>query len=56
MLAAGLLLDHINQHDNAERLREAIKQTLREDGVRTPDLGGDATTAQYAQAVMRRLS
>jgi isocitrate dehydrogenase (NAD+) len=56
MLAAGLLLDHINQHDNAERLREAIKQTLGEDGVRTPDLGGDATTAQYAQAVMRRLS
>ncbi|MGH8502265.1 MAG: isocitrate/isopropylmalate dehydrogenase family protein [Gammaproteobacteria bacterium] len=56
MLAAALMLEHVHQHDNAERLRAAIKETLRKDQVRTPDLGGDATTIQFAEAVIRRLS
>jgi isocitrate dehydrogenase (NAD+) len=56
MLAAALMLDHIHQHQNAERLRAAIKQTLHEDRVHTPDLGGEATTMQYAEAVIQRLN
>ncbi len=55
MLAAALMLDHIGQYHNAERLRDAIKQTLQEGNVRTPDLGGNASTIQYAEAVIRRL-
>jgi isocitrate dehydrogenase (NAD+) len=56
MLAAALMLDHIHQHQNAECLRAAIKQTLHEDRVHTPDLGGEATTMQYAEAVIQRLN
>jgi isocitrate dehydrogenase (NAD+) len=56
MLAAALMLDHLHQHERAERLRAAIKQTLHDDRVRTPDLGGEASTAQYTQAVVQRLS
>jgi isocitrate dehydrogenase (NAD+) len=56
MLAAALMLDHLHQHEKAERLRTAIKQTLHDDCVRTPDLGGEASTVQYAQAVVERMS
>jgi isocitrate dehydrogenase (NAD+) len=55
MLAAALMLEHLQQHDNAERLRTAIKHTLQEDQIRTPDLGGDASTISYAEAVISRL-
>ena len=39
-----------------QRLRRAIDQTLRDDGVRTGDLGGNATTQSMTQAIVRRLS
>lgn len=54
MLAAGLMLDHVGHVDLAARLRRAIDETLNQDGVRTGDLGGTASTQQFAQAVARR--
>jgi isocitrate dehydrogenase (NAD+) len=56
LLAAGLMLDHVNRSDLATRLRGAVLKTLQEDGVRTRDLGGQATTRDFAAAVVRRLS
>ena len=35
--------------------RAALLCTLREDQVRTPDLGGQAATAEFAQAIVARL-
>jgi isocitrate dehydrogenase (NAD+) len=55
LLAAGLMLDHVNQSDLATRLRESVLQTLQQDGVRTRDLGGTATTKEFAAAIIRRL-
>jgi len=55
LLAAGLMLDHVNQSDLAARLRESVLQTLQQDGVRTRDLGGTATTKEFAAAIIRRL-
>ena len=40
LLAAGLMLDHVNRSDLANPLRGAVLKTLQEDGVRTRDLGG----------------
>ena len=37
-------------------LRTAIDRTLVQDRVRTGDLGGSATTAQYTRAVISRLA
>ncbi len=54
MLAAGLMLDHVGHVDLAARLRRAIDETLNQDGIRTGDLGGTASTQQFAQAVARR--
>ena len=56
LLAAGLMLDHVNRSDLANRLRGAVLKTLQEDGVRTRDLGGEATTRDFAAAIVRRLS
>jgi isocitrate dehydrogenase (NAD+) len=55
LLAAGLMLDHVGKHEAAQRLRAAIHSTLRDDGVRTGDLGGSATTKHVTQAILRRL-
>jgi isocitrate dehydrogenase (NAD+) len=55
MLAAAMLLDHINQHKAGDRLRTAVEETIRTDKVRTPDLGGKATTDAFAAAVLKRL-
>jgi isocitrate dehydrogenase (NAD+) len=55
MLAAALMLEHVGRDELAGRLRRAIDLTLREDRVRTPDLGGTASTAAFGQAVARRL-
>jgi isocitrate dehydrogenase (NAD+) len=55
MLAAAMMLDHVEQHDLATRLRKTIEATLREGKVRTRDLGGSASTREYTQELVRRL-
>src|SRR4051795_5431550 len=55
LLAAGLMLDHIDRSDLARRLRAAVLQTLQQDGVRTRDLGGTASTKEFAAAIVRRV-
>jgi isocitrate dehydrogenase (NAD+) len=55
LYAACMMLDHVGRGDCAKRIRAAVDVTLHEDKIRTGDLGGKATTAQYAKAVIRRL-
>ena len=55
LLAVGLMLEHVDQPELANRLRTAIDQVLRKDGVRTPDLGGKASTGDFTQSIIRRL-
>jgi tartrate dehydrogenase/decarboxylase / D-malate dehydrogenase len=52
--SAAMMLDHLGRPDLGRRLEEAIAATIR-DGVRTRDLGGAATTAEVALAVIARL-
>jgi isocitrate dehydrogenase (NAD+) len=55
LLAIGLMLDHVERPDLAQRLRKAIDATVNQDKIRTPDLGGSASTHGFAEAVARRL-
>ena len=55
LLAAAMMLDHVDRNDLAQGLRKAINQTLNEDKVRTGDLGGTASTREFAQAIVGRL-
>ena len=55
LLAATMMLDHIERNELAHQLRQAIHQTLNEDKVCTADLGGTASTREFAQAIVGRL-
>src|SRR5215203_1581598 len=55
LLAAALMLEHVNHAELAGRLRTAVLQTLQQDRVRTRDLGGTASTRDFAAAIIRRL-
>lgn len=55
LLAACLLLDHLEDTDAAGRIRKALEATLEDGSVLTPDLKGNATTMEFADAVTRRL-
>lgn len=55
ILAAALMLDHLDELDAAGRVRRAVEGTLREGRVLTRDLGGHASTMEYADAVARRV-
>jgi isocitrate dehydrogenase (NAD+) len=54
MLAAAMMLDHIGELDRAQRIRDAIAVTIVRDGIRTRDLGGTASTAEFGNAVAKR--
>ncbi len=55
ILAACMMLEHIDQHETAARIRKAVETTLREGRSLTPDLGGSASTMEYAEAVAAAL-
>lgn len=56
LLAAALMLDHVGHNNAAVKLRGAIDGALHDDGVRTGDLGGRATTRDITQAIVRHIS
>jgi isocitrate dehydrogenase (NAD+) len=55
MLAAAMMLDHIGEGEAGRRLRSAIRATIVEDGIRTRDLGGTASTREFGDAVAQRV-
>jgi 3-isopropylmalate dehydrogenase len=54
VLSAAMLLEHLGYDSEAKSVRDAVESVL-EDGPRTPDLGGDATTEQVGAAVLDAL-
>jgi isocitrate dehydrogenase (NAD+) len=55
MLAAAMMLDHVKLAEMATRLRRDIDATLNVDHVRTRDMGGNASTAEFTRALVARL-
>jgi tartrate dehydrogenase/decarboxylase / D-malate dehydrogenase len=55
MWAGALMLEHLGQELAAQRLVAAFEGALA-DGVRTADLGGAATTLEFTDAVLERLT
>ena len=54
MLAAAMMLDHIGELEAGKRLRCGVETAIVKDNIRTKDLGGSATTDEFARAVARR--
>jgi tartrate dehydrogenase/decarboxylase/D-malate dehydrogenase len=48
---AAMMLEHLGEADAAARLMRAVERVTAAGSPRTPDLGGDAGTAQVTKAV-----
>jgi isocitrate dehydrogenase (NAD+) len=49
------MLDHVEEQELGVRLRDAIKNALKDDNARTGDLGGKGNTKEYTAAVISYL-
>ena len=55
LMSALMMLDHIGEPAAAARVRAALTRLLMAGRVRTRDLGGDATTSGFAEALCREI-
>ncbi len=55
MLASAMMLDHVEEHEKATRLREALDAQLASGQHLTSDLGGTASTTEFTQQIIARL-
>lgn len=55
LLSALMMLEHIDENDLADRIRQAVYLTLEDKSVCTPDIGGSGTTASFTEAVVKNL-
>lgn len=53
--SACMMLDHLNEQAVANNIRQAVDQVLFHKEWLTPDLGGQATTKQFTQAIINML-
>jgi len=53
MLSASMMLDYLGETDAAQRVKGSVIRAIRDDEVRTRDLGGDATTTEFASHVAK---
>lgn len=55
LLAAAMMLDHLNMKDRGDRLRRALRHAIANGDRVTPDLGGYGSTTTFTNAVIERL-
>jgi isocitrate dehydrogenase (NAD+) len=56
LLQSGILmLRHIGERDAAEKIENALLKVFKEGKVRTRDIGGEAKTAEFADAIIANL-
>lgn len=56
ILASAMMLDHMGETRAGDRVRRAVVATIIADRVRTRDLGGNATTQEFGDAVAHRVA
>jgi isocitrate dehydrogenase (NAD+) len=55
LLAACMMLEHMGDHARAKSIRDAMYATLHEGKTLPRDLGGTASTDEFANAIIARL-
>jgi isocitrate dehydrogenase (NAD+) len=55
LLSALMMLDYLGEHEAAARIRAALGRVLAQGAVRTRDLGGSASTSEFAVAIVHAL-
>ncbi|PAU94176.1 isocitrate dehydrogenase [Aliifodinibius salipaludis] len=56
LLSALMMLEHIDENDLADRIRQAVYLTLEDKSVCTPDIGGSGSTTAFTEAVVKNLN
>jgi tartrate dehydrogenase/decarboxylase/D-malate dehydrogenase len=51
--SAAMMLEHLGHADAGATVHRAVQQSLRDSASRTRDLGGEATTEQATDALVR---
>ncbi|MBI4531477.1 MAG: tartrate dehydrogenase [Candidatus Latescibacteria bacterium] len=55
ILSAAMMLDFLGEHEGAQLIHRAVEENLREGRIRTPDLGGQSTTCEVGEDIVRIL-
>ncbi|XP_063747679.1 isocitrate dehydrogenase [NAD] subunit gamma, mitochondrial isoform X1 [Eleginops maclovinus] len=55
LLAGCMMLDHLKLYDYATMIRNAILSTMNETRLHTADIGGQGTTSEVVQSIMRNI-
>jgi isocitrate dehydrogenase (NAD+) len=55
MLSAVMMLKHIDEFEAAERMENAIMEVFKEGRIRTRDLAGTASTADFTNAIIDKM-
>jgi isocitrate dehydrogenase (NAD+) len=55
LLSGLMMLDHLGERQTSDRIRAALGRVLSEGRIRTRDLGGQATTTEFTEAICREL-
>jgi isocitrate dehydrogenase (NAD+) len=50
-----MMLYHLHKDEEAERVRRALRKVIVDQGIKTRDLGGQATTTQFTDAIVHEL-
>ena len=56
LLSACMMLNYLKEYDAEDKLNNAILAVLNEGKVLTPDLGGNASTSEVAEAIINALN
>jgi len=56
ILAGAMMLDHLGETEAGNHVRAAVSRVIEQDQVRTRDLGGNASTREFGDAVVRRIA
>jgi isocitrate/isopropylmalate dehydrogenase len=52
ILSATIMLNYLEEYEAEEKLNSAILSVLNEGKILTPDLGGNSTTTEVADAII----
>lgn len=55
LFSALMMLEYLDEEERAEQIRQAVYETLKDDSVCTPDIGGTGTTTTFTEAVCENL-
>jgi isocitrate dehydrogenase (NAD+) len=55
ILAGAMMLHHLSEHEAAKKISDALNSVLSRGDCLTRDLGGNATTSEFSDAVIREI-